>query len=49
MTLPSSGAISFDNLRTERAVGGAINLGDTYRQGSKTPVYYEWFYYVRRY
>ena len=38
MTLPSSGAISFDNLRTERAVGGAINLGDMYRQGSKTPV-----------
>jgi hypothetical protein len=38
MTLPSSGAISFDNLRTERAVGGAISLGDMYREGSKTPV-----------
>ena len=38
MTLQSSGTISFDNLRTERAVGGAISLGDMYREGSKTPV-----------
>jgi len=38
MTLPSSGAISFDNLRTERAVGGSINLGDMYRTGLKVPV-----------
>ena len=38
MALPASGAISFDNLRTERAVSGAISLGDMYREGSKTPV-----------
>tara|TARA_R110000796_G_scaffold1443_6_gene5798 strand:+ start:384 stop:1121 length:738 start_codon:yes stop_codon:yes gene_type:complete len=38
MTLPSSGAISFDNLRTERAVGGSVSLGDMYRTGLKVPV-----------
>lgn len=38
MTLPSSGAISFDNLRTERAVGGSVSLADMQATGSKTPV-----------
>ena len=38
MALPSSGAISFDNLRTERAVAGSVSLADMYRGGSKVPV-----------
>ena len=38
MTLPSSGAISFDNLRTERAVAGSASLADMYKGGSKVPV-----------
>ena len=38
MALPGSGAISFDNLRTERAVAGSVSLADMYRGGSKVPV-----------
>ena len=38
MALPGSGAISFDNLRTERSGGGTIALSDMYRGGSSTPV-----------
>ena len=34
MTLPSSGAISFDNLRTEYGNGGSIALSEMYRGGS---------------
>ena len=38
MALPGSGAITFDNLRTERAVGGSVSLADMYKGGSKVPV-----------
>ena len=38
MALPGSGAISFDNLRTERAVAGSVSLADMYKGGSKVPV-----------
>ena len=38
MALPASGAISFDNLRTERAVTGSVSLADMYKGGSKVPV-----------
>lgn len=37
MALPSSGAISFDNIRTEAGFSGAVSMSDLYLDGAKIP------------
>jgi len=37
MTLPSSGTISMDQMRTEFGISGAISMSDLYRGGSEVP------------